>query len=422
MNKIKHSIIEKNIYYLLIITPLIDLINGFFYYIVPMNLSVSPGQIIRMTIFVIIFYFYIKQRKGNIILAIILFSFFLIQEYLYSCIDFINFKDDVLFASKLYFNLFLMLLLKQYYYNKDIDENKIINGIIIGAIIIGLTIIVTKFLNIGVSSYGDTGYKGIFIGLNDITAVLVMATPFVLYKLIYSYKKIKYGICFLIILGTAVLLGTKTAIIGIILLTFYYTFFGIRGKNKYKKYIFTLLFMMIIIYVFYVYFFDVYKLTILRRHEYFYSNLDFISYLLSGRNQLLNIGYEYWKNKWYHVILGVGFTRGSTWISSFILGHGMIEMDILDILYFYGFIVLGIYIYSLLPVFLKSILKIIREKSMLKKSFFISFLIGSVVSFLGGHVLLSPLAGVYFCVVFAYSNNYIRPATKGEIHKTNNNI
>lgn len=30
MNKIKHSIIEKNIYYLLIITPLIDLINGFF--------------------------------------------------------------------------------------------------------------------------------------------------------------------------------------------------------------------------------------------------------------------------------------------------------------------------------------------------------------------------------------------------------
>ncbi|NFG03741.1 hypothetical protein FCV36_15895, partial [Clostridium sporogenes] len=83
MNKIKHSIIEKNIYYLLIITPLIDLINGFFYYIVPMNLSVSPGQTIIMTIFVIIFYFYIKQRKGNIILAIILFSLFLIQEYLY---------------------------------------------------------------------------------------------------------------------------------------------------------------------------------------------------------------------------------------------------------------------------------------------------------------------------------------------------
>ncbi|EJO5346052.1 O-antigen ligase family protein [Clostridium botulinum] len=422
MDKIKHSIMEKNIYYLLIITPLIDLINGFFYYIVPINLSASPGQIIRMIMFIIIFYFYIRERKGNIIIAIILFSLFFIQEYLYSHMDFINFKDDVLFVSKLYFNLFLILLLKQYCYKKDMDENKIANGIIIGASIIGITIIVTKFFNIGVSSYVDTGYKGIFMGLNDITAVLVMATPFVLYKLIYSYKKIKYSICFLIILGASVLLGTKTAIVGIVLLTFYYILFGIRGRNKYKKYIFTFVFMIVIAYVFYMYFFDIYKLTILKRQKYFYSNLDFISYLLSGRNQLFYIAYEYWKSHWYNMLLGVGFTRGSIWISSFILGHGMIEMDMLDILYFYGVIISGIYVYNLLPVFLKSIVKNIREKSMLKKTFFISFIIGFVVSFLGGHVLLSPLAGVYFCVVFAYSNKYVNSHGKTKIYKTNNNI
>ena len=89
---------EKMLIILMIITPFIDLLNGFFEFV--LNVNLSPGVIIRSCILIFIIYFYIKEEKLNFIILTFIVSIFLLQMLI------ISFSNN--------FNIFTIIFFKNF--------------------------------------------------------------------------------------------------------------------------------------------------------------------------------------------------------------------------------------------------------------------------------------------------------------------
>ncbi|MCM1990503.1 O-antigen ligase family protein [Oceanirhabdus seepicola] len=400
--------IDRLIFLLMAITPVIDILNGIVVYNLKLNSIVSPGQLIRSLLLIIITILCIKQSSKNILVISLIIVTFLFQQYIFSINYNVSLIKEIAFATKILFNVFLLIFLNNYFKLKKIEENKLIESILIGGALVSGTIVITKILGIGVGSYGDVGHKGIFMELNSVTAVLIMCIPITLYKIIYEKKKMYYILLYLFMAISLIILGTKAGIAGLVIITSYYVIFGIKGKYKYIKNMCMIILLAIMMFLFYKIYYSTYMNTIFLRYSHFYNKTDIPTFLLSGRNILASIAFQFWKSKWYHLIVGVGFVRGSEWINSFIFGHGMIEMDLLDLIYFYGIPLALPLIIKLTSLTIKASFMLIKSCSMVQKSLFISLIIGFTISFLGGHVILSPLAGTYFVTIVAYTNNLLR--------------
>lgn len=390
---------EKLISYLIIFTPFIDLINGVFEQI--LGLSISPGILIRSIILVLIMYIYIIQRKENLMKLSFIISIFLFQILALNFMHNLSLYQEISFISKIYYNMFLVFVIYDIARRNKINYESYIDKLVFVNIVVITSLIITKIIGVGEGSYGDgIGYKGLYSGLNDLTAVCIITFPFLLYRLITEKKKIKYGIFTIISALNVISTGTKTSIffLGTIVIFFIYQVV-FKEKKITNKLIFIVAIILLMV-MFKNFFWDEYSSTVLTRLEYFNKKLDFKTFLLSGRNNTLKTAFKFWGNSLFNILFGCGFTYGGLYIESFLIGHAMIEMDFFDILYFYGIIIFVIICIPLIKAMIKSIYVLIKSKTLIYKTISLIYLIAIIISFLGGHVLLSPLAGVYFVVVY----------------------
>lgn len=395
---------ERMLIILMLITPFIDLLNGFFEFVLKVNLS--PGAIIRSFILIIIIYFYVKQEKLNFIRFTFIVSIFILQMLIISFSNCFNILSEVSFISKIYYNLFLIFLTGSFLSKENIDYDIYFDCFSKVCIIVTLSLITTRFLGIGVSSYGDAGgYKGLYMGTNDLTAVLVMTLPFMLYKIFTGGKGIIYIIVALLGALNLIMIGTKTAIIFLVIISTFFFYNIFLKRMSLKSFTLLIVFFIAFWFIFDKYLFNMFKNTILQRQMYFISQNDLVSYLLSERNITLIKSIEFWSSSLVNIILGVGFNNGANFIGTFSQGHGMIEMDLIDILYFYGLILFFIVVVPLVKVFIKGFKVLITKKELKLKLIAFIYIVAFIMSFLGGHVLLSPLAGVYFAIIYGMLKN-----------------
>ncbi|WP_415322612.1 O-antigen ligase family protein [Clostridium perfringens] len=395
---------EKMLIILMIITPFIDLLNGFFEFV--LNVNLSPGVIIRSCILIFIIYFYIKEEKLNFIILTFIVSIFLLQMLIISFSNNFNILSEISFISKIYYNLFLIFLTGSVLSKKDINYDVYFNCFSKVCIIVTLSLVITKILGIGINSYGISGgYKGLYMGTNDLTAVLVMTLPFMLYRIFTDGTNIIFVIIALLAALNMIMIGTKTAIIFLIIISLFFLY-NIFFKNiNLKSFILLILFLGTFLIVFDKYLFDIFKDTILQRQIYFIKENDLVSYLLSERNITLIKSIRFWSSSIINIILGASFNNGAEFIGNFSQGHGMIEMDLIDILYFYGIILFLIVAYPLTKVLIKGFKVLFVKKELKLKLIAFIYIVIFIMSFLGGHVLLSPLAGVYFAVIYGILKN-----------------
>ena len=167
-----------------------------------------------------------------------------------------------------------------------------------------------------------------------------------------------------------VLLGTKTSmvIVGVSVLFFIYQVFF--KEKKIRNIILVILFITIFIFVFERFFWDTFNSTILTRLQYFRERQDLTSFIVSGRNETLIKSFELWGSNFFYILFGTGFTIGGGFIQSFLPGHALIEMDLFDIMYFYGIIMLVIIYIPLCKILIKSILLLIKPSKLLYKTIF----------------------------------------------------
>ncbi len=395
---------KKLLLWLMLATPFIDLLNGFFEF--ELRINISPGVIIRTIILLFILYMYIKVDKSNLLKLLFIISIFLIQLLILNFTQKVNLFSDISFISKIYYNIFLIFIsgkvLKDEYENYDTYIDTLANV----GVIVSISLLITKTIGVGVSSYGEAGgYKGLYMGTNDLTAVFIMTFPFMLYKLIKGNNKLVFPILVILSGLNIIMIGTKTAIVFLIIITLFFIYNTVFKKFSIKGLIIILGSIIIFTFIFKHFMWDIFKSSIIERQIYFIKQTDILSYLLSGRNLTMMRCMEYFSSNLFFIFFGTGFTVGSNFIGSFLTGHGMIEMDLLDILYFYGIIIFSIVFIPIIKCFIKGIKVLINNGNLKYRLIALVYIIIVVISFLGGHVLLSPLAGIYFAILYGMLKN-----------------
>ncbi len=396
---------KKNLlFYFLMVTTTIDFINGVLLTMFP-KFPVSFGELFRVMLYLILLYILIKNRWKNksILFLIIVAGYFFINTIFLDL--FMNKSLKVLFTdfenvTKIVMPILIITVF--YNYKKQLQEliNECDNILLYSAVFVALSFVICKFLNIGYSAYEDsTGYRGFYNSLNELSIVLSVLYTFVINK-IYMFKINKNKVDFksiIILLLLAVnlaLSGSKTGIIVIIIISLIYLVKLLMNK-KFKVKITQIIFAfigtsIIIICLFFVFHGAIFR--IFDREMYFFENRDLISFVLSGRNILLNEAL----NK--HVIgkenittMLFGFRDFTNNATTFV----NIELDGFVIFINYGLVGVVLITAFYLNIFIKAI----KIKSTEIFQYKLSFIIMIMFSLAAGHVMFGAFAGTFLAIV-----------------------
>lgn len=395
---------EKNVYLILILTLIIDALNG----VLINNFGINNtfiGVIYRSFILIYFLINYIAKGRKKFALFISMFLLFSIQVvfcyyYFNGTIKSIAFDLEQILRIALTIIICSSLM---YMIKKEIIKKEIIYKIIYDSTnILIILYVIGLLLGIGSSTYGDAGYKSLFNANNalNITVIILFIFDFELY--IKERRKINIFKS-LILISILILLGSKSSFIFIGL---YFLLRLLLEKNfkRMFKILMVIIFSIIVIYIIINLFFYNQFIDIINRQKYFlfkeYNNKSLSTFFLSGRDVFLDAAYEYIK-KYLNIIslfFGFGSYNMQLNIANYIGIYSFknIEMDFFDILFSNGIIgIIITYGYSI-KIFVKNFLKDIKLK---KYDSIISFICIIIFSFTGGHVFTDSMASTFLALV-----------------------
>lgn len=395
---------NKWIVFLILSSPVIDLINGAIIFLTNYN-GVSIGQASRIILLIFNMFIIYKISKKQFFIMIMLFLFIGIQMFLGILSEDLNsmnaFFSEMIFNIKFIYNISIIVLISTSFKKNIISRNELIRYTVKSIVFICAMIIVTTLLNLNIGSYGDnTGSRGLFTDINALTSSIIVGLGFQLNVYFRKVMDIKEFIKTATILSAAFLVGTKAAMVFSIILLIYFLIREIFSRKLFNS-IGAITVGILIVSIIIYYFTYGNGIFILNRLGYFRENLDLFSFLLSGRNQTLINIFPYWKSSMKNILIGTGYINGSNSIKYLINGRGIIEMDFFDIYYFWGIILGSVVLIKVIGVLFKSIKSFIITKNYNTRVENIIYIIIVICTFLGGHVLFSPLASVYFAIVYS---------------------
>lgn len=391
------------IFYFLLITAMIDIINGLCLSIFS-DSNFSFGQVFRlffclMLILSIILY---KDKSNRKMFLFIIIAYYLINTLIGGYLDS---SSKVIFSDLInVFKLFLpMLIIVACYELNQVGKfsidycNKIIE---FNTVIVTTSLIIFKIFNIGYHSYNDEiGFRGLYNSTNELSIVISVMYVFVLDK-IYNVriiqKKWSYKSILLLFISIVALLltGSKTGIGVIIVISIIYLIKMIANKKNKHKIMQTIVLLIIIFIILFI-IYNVYNaeiLSIIAREQYFYNSRDLFSFILSDRNSLLS---EVWGNqvsgKANLIRILFGFRNFSAVDTTFV----NIELDGFVLFINYGVIGFIMIILFYLSLFAKSWK--IKDKKIYPYK--LAYIMITLFSLLAGHVMFGAFAGTFLAIV-----------------------
>ena len=359
------------------------------------NLSFSVGMIIRGLLFIYLFFYilvkYPNKRNIIIVFIIVIFSFlFLIFRHNINSIYHI-FKYDYIIITLLAI------------YNLYIEENKTIANNIINITLLSysLVIIIARITNTALNSYAvaKVGTIGWFNSANEISAIISIIVPYLFIK-IKDKNDYPYIVTIVLALIASFLIGTRTPIIVFIICIIYLLISklikAIKNRSVKYKYLIPICLLLVIGIIFLPYT-PLYKNMIihikflgLKNPLEIFTNFKTFDHFIFNRRLtfLSNLNKTMMRATPVTMLFGMKYI-GKT-----------VEMDIFDILYRYGIIGLLVFI----PICTYLIMKLKNNNSVN----YLPLIIIVIVSFLSGHVLLSPNVVLIAIIITAntlYKNN-----------------
>lgn len=375
--------INRVYYFLLIILPLMDSLNGY------MNNGgndggLSIGIVYRIIIIFCVVYLWIKngikKRQVGILLSIMIV---IVISAIIGNGNFFAYINRI-------FRLILPIVMVMSYesMNKNYDGfcYKVFEY---WSILFPLTIAVPYLLGWGFNTYGSgaVGYKGFYYAQNDIGYILAILYMFMMFEISdkFSINKLVRS---LVLLAANIMLGLKSNYILMVVLTIGYIFI----QSKKHKTQLSKIFVVAVIALGSMAIFRVYSdeiNQIITRWDYFYKNRDLLSFITSARSDRIKPAIS-----WLYSHLGIiGLIFGSGLEYTFhtmTVNNNIIEMDFFDLFFQMGLIgVVLIYGYYF------SIFK--RYK--FRRFYFWAFLLSIAIGFFAGHVLESALSGMFFALI-----------------------
>lgn len=280
-------------------------------------------------------------------------------------------------------------------------DNKYLNLRVITYIYLGyLSLIIIPYLfkygNYADNFYeGKNGFYGLFYGGNEISNILVIMLPLVIEYLVRKKSYFLISLTFIELLLCIYLVGTKTLILGSIIVSIYFLIKYLRPVYKKidskKKYlIWTFLILLVIGVILILPKMAVTK-NIIRAINYYGFNLSNIFSLngldklvFSGRLEILSkVNNLYLHSPLINILMGLG--------KSYVNTFKGIEIDIFDIFFSIG--IIGILIYGYLC------FKNIKDTK-LKGIYLFTFVLSIMISLVTGHVLNMPNVSIYVGLLF----------------------
>lgn len=403
MNALKNK--EKIVYMILIMTLIVDAINGFIIYTFNIEYSLI-GMIYRGLIICYFGIYFMLNSKKNFTksIYIIIFlainmavSYFMYTSSLNSLSK--NFIDELKNILFIIISVSLVDMIKRKKLRRELLTKIIYDSTKIVLIIYIFSICFTNFG----STYSTAGYKAIFYSNNALNIVLIILFIFQMEKFLKykNYRDIFYTLFLIIVL---ILLGSKSSIMFII---YYFIMKLLLQKNVFKRFkiiCFLLVIGIILLKLLDIFFYEQIQ-QIVERQMYFINKVgldnSIFTYLVSNRNDFLSSAILDFKSNFsiIRLLFGTGAFYNQLVVGSQ-LGVELksIEMDLFDIFFSYGFIGIVITYGFAIYILIKNY-KQIRQDAYHAE--LISLLSIIIFSILGGHVFNEAMSSIYFGIVLA---------------------
>ena len=400
MKKYLESNIALIIKIFLYMQPVIDIITSIM--LNYLNINITIGIIFRLLflLFIIIFYLFIRKGISRIkkyyllgtLLFIIVFSVMIIVQKDFNVI----FYELSQALKVLYFPILLTLIDKK-------DVNIKIEDLVNIAIIYLTMIFIPNILNISLNSYtqGKIGSVGLFNSGNEISAIMSVLTPFLIYYLFNKNNNVKKIVLIILMILTYFSMGSKIIIVSLIASIIFNLILYLKNNKVSKNKIVIGLVSIITVVAL--------SCFIIPRTNFYYNiilhlnflginnfrdifTFDFINrFIFSDRlTFLLDTSDLFFNSSIINQIFGIGFIHN---YATDMVSIKFIEMDFFDILYnlgMYGFVLV---IYPLTKE-IDSIFKV-------KKNYLVIFsaILMIIIAMLVGHTLLAPSVSLFLIIV-----------------------
>ncbi len=402
--------LDKNISFILLIflyiQPIIDIITSLC--INYLHINFTFGMIIRFIFLLFILLFYLFIRKDNSKYKKIYLFSVLLFIVLFAIITII-FKDINALSYELtnIIKVFYFVILLSIIDKKDIRFK--VSDLVKVACIYLILIAIPNIFNISLNSYtqGKVGSVGVFNSGNEISAILSILTPFLIYYL-FNNNKLLYKIIIIILMGyTYFKIGSKIIIISLILSMFINLYLYFKNKKISKKNILVISVCLILFILIGIY--------ILPKTNFYYNlkiHLEFLNinnfndiftfnfinrFIFSDRlSYLIDVNNIYFNSSFIEKLFGIGFIHNYMMDS---LSLKLIEMDLFDIFYNIGIIGFIVYLFPIV-INIKDVFKVKNNDIMLLIKF--SIVLGVLISILVGHTLLAPGVSIYLVYLIKF--------------------
>lgn len=371
---------------------LVDTVNGFFSLSgnsIPLSI-LYKSVIVGVTLFITL----ANPLVSMLIVYVIFVSLYQSANYTQSFIyDFSSLLKSFLLP--------LMLLVFFHYKNKlDRESSRIIEWIFVATFICISFNVLLGIINIGFTTYGSYpissgfghGFKGFIYAGNELGGLLVVTYPIVITYIQREFRKFRFYVNILYAI-VAVLIGTKTAMVGIMILIIYNNF-------SFAKYWFSKIILPALFLVFVIYFFTInseHFQVYIDRFTFFYESKGLMYFLLSGRDVFLNEALDYFDSRYSFsdYLFGIGASYSNVMFKS-------TEMDFFDLMIWHGLIWSIVVYISYILLFLFAF----KEKR--SKGFVLMLMLLAIISTFAGHVLTSamitPLLSLYYPYILVRKN------------------
>ena len=333
-----------------------------------------------------------KDKRKEVFILLIFFITYLGGQVLLN-------KNSLFSSLNSLLTVFYLPVSLLFFKNRD---NKYLNLRVITYIYLGyLSLIIIPYLfkygNYASNFYeGKSGFYGLFYGGNEISNILVILLPLVIEYLKERKDLFLIILVFLELMGCIYFVGTKTIIIGSILVSIYYLGKYYKSLDKrFRRWLVRLGVIGIILLIIVLPKLNVYKNIMMAINFYNLSIKEIFGLkgldklVFSGRLEILGkVNGLYMKSNWSNIFLGLS--------NSYINVYKGIEIDIFDIFYTVGILGIGVYIY----LSYKGL-----KKSKMKEPYLVSLILGILISLVTGHVLMSPNVSIYLGVFLLLNNN-----------------
>ena len=395
--------IDKCFLFLCLFTSVFDTINGFFLQSLGFNANVS--LLFKVLIITLCLLGLLNYSLKLFIFSVCLLLYGAILSY-YHLIASSSGITGFLFDYTHYLKIFTWLILFLYLYKipweaHQIDLKKYVTKLMVIYFIVILFNVLIGLLGYGFSTYSSGfGYQGYFSAGNEVAGALVICYAVLSFNAFIQKKYFNYLIIFLLGFSCAFLLGMKTAILGIVLLTVFLFTTNYRGNKPFViKFVFSFILFSFLLLLFVeidlerlLYFYD--------RFNFFLEKSGLVSAVFSGREKYVEIILQghYFSSSIYELIFGLG-RIGLPSISN------TMEIDPLDILVWFGSSVFFLWVLSISVIFLLMFFNFLKTKQLY---FVFVWLLILFISSIAGHFFVSGMTSTLLPFLIIYSIRNIK--------------